>query len=72
MTRAISSLLQYNCVELINIILFKSPWLSEKSGQWRCFNQFVSFCMNLFSLRPSYIPSTLSALLVQAVSLSSS
>jgi len=63
----VSSLLENNCEEVINLILFKCPWMAPNTNHYKCFNQFMNFCIRLFGLRPSFIPPTLSSLLLNSL-----
>lgn len=65
LSQNVSSIIEYKCDELLNLLLYKCPWLVSSSTHYKCLNSFIHFCLQLFSYRALYIPQLLRHLLSQ-------
>lgn len=67
LNQEVKVLMQCNFDELINLVLFKCPWLNPSTSHYKSFKLFMNFCMRFLGLRSSLIPSLVSSLLSQSL-----
>ena len=65
----VSSIVELKCDELLNLFMFKCPWLVSSSTHYKCFHSFIQFCLRLFSHKALYIPTVLRHILTLFISL---